>query len=62
MLHQRGYAKMFLIFKDDALVGVLSFNTIEPRTRPGTSATGLMKAPGAGYSFSGAAGVYALLR
>ncbi|KFA82427.1 50S ribosomal protein L7/L12-serine acetyltransferase [Enterobacter sp. EGD-HP1] len=33
MLHQRGYAKMFLIFKDDALVGVLSFNTIEPTNK-----------------------------
>ncbi|POT55252.1 50S ribosomal protein L7/L12-serine acetyltransferase [Citrobacter amalonaticus] len=30
MLHQRGYAKMFLIFMRDALVGVLSFNQIEP--------------------------------
>ncbi|EMF5208540.1 50S ribosomal protein L7/L12-serine acetyltransferase [Enterobacter roggenkampii] len=35
MLHQRGYAKMFLIFKDDALVGVLSFNTIEPTNKAG---------------------------
>ena len=35
MLHQRGYAKMFLIFKDDALVGVLSFNTIEPANKAG---------------------------
>ncbi|HDR2715407.1 TPA: 50S ribosomal protein L7/L12-serine acetyltransferase [Enterobacter roggenkampii] len=35
MLHQRGYAKMFLIFKDDALVGVLSFNTIEPNNKAG---------------------------
>ncbi|QLY65372.1 50S ribosomal protein L7/L12-serine acetyltransferase [Enterobacter asburiae] len=35
MLHQRGYAKMFLIFKDDALVGVLSFNTIEPANKTG---------------------------
>ncbi|ASD59214.1 TPA: 50S ribosomal protein L7/L12-serine acetyltransferase [Enterobacter asburiae] len=35
MLHQRGYAKMFLIFKDDALVGVLSFNTIEPTNKTG---------------------------
>lgn len=30
MLHQRGYAKMFLIFAQDELVGVLSFNQIEP--------------------------------
>lgn len=35
MLHQRGYAKMFLIFKNDALVGVLSFNTIEPTNKAG---------------------------
>lgn len=35
MLHQRGYAKMFLIFRDDALVGVLSFNTIEPTNKAG---------------------------
>ncbi|WP_343645121.1 50S ribosomal protein L7/L12-serine acetyltransferase [Enterobacter sp.] len=35
MLHQRGYAKMFLIFYDDALVGVLSFNTIEPANKTG---------------------------
>ncbi|HED6269478.1 TPA: 50S ribosomal protein L7/L12-serine acetyltransferase [Enterobacter sichuanensis] len=35
MLHQRGYAKMFLIFSDDALVGVLSFNTIEPTNKAG---------------------------
>ena len=35
MLHQRGSAKMFLIFKDDALVGVLSFNTIEPTNKAG---------------------------
>ena len=35
MLHQRGYAKMFLIFKSDELVGVLSFNTIEPANKAG---------------------------
>lgn len=35
MLHQRGYAKMFLIFRDDALVGVLSFNSIEPANKAG---------------------------
>lgn len=33
MLHQRGYAKMFLIFREDALVGVLSFNAIEPANK-----------------------------
>ena len=35
MLHQRGYDKMFLIFKSDELVGVLSFNTIEPANKAG---------------------------
>jgi len=30
MLHQRGYAKMFLIVQQEAIVGVLSFNAIEP--------------------------------
>jgi len=35
MLHQRGYAKMFLIFKDEDLVGVLSFNAIEPANKAG---------------------------
>ncbi|CBG88370.1 ribosomal-protein-serine acetyltransferase [Citrobacter rodentium ICC168] len=30
LLHQRGYAKMYMIFVDDALAGVLSFNQIEP--------------------------------
>lgn len=30
LLHERGYAKMFLIFEDEALVGVISFNQIEP--------------------------------
>ena len=35
LLHQRGYAKMFLIFKSDELVGVLSFNTIEPANKAG---------------------------
>ncbi|MGK3223503.1 50S ribosomal protein L7/L12-serine acetyltransferase [Enterobacter soli] len=35
MLHARGYAKMFLIFQDDILVGVLSFNSIEPANKTG---------------------------
>lgn len=35
MLHQRGYAKMFLIFLDDQLTGVLSFNAIEPANKTG---------------------------
>lgn len=30
MLHQRGYAKMFMIVRDGLLVGVLAFNSIEP--------------------------------
>lgn len=30
LLHQRGYAKMFMIVVDDVLVGVLAFNSIEP--------------------------------
>lgn len=30
MLHQRGYAKMFLIFEQQNVVGVISFNQIEP--------------------------------
>ncbi|NDO82199.1 50S ribosomal protein L7/L12-serine acetyltransferase [Citrobacter sp. NCU1] len=30
MLHQRGYAKMYLIFNHDDVVGVISFNLIEP--------------------------------
>ncbi|MEG6214760.1 50S ribosomal protein L7/L12-serine acetyltransferase [Enterobacter quasihormaechei] len=35
MLHERGYAKMFLILMNDALVGVLSFNAIEPANKAG---------------------------
>ncbi|MDK9606121.1 50S ribosomal protein L7/L12-serine acetyltransferase [Lelliottia wanjuensis] len=35
MLHQRGYAKMFLIFQDETLKGVLSFNSIEPTNKTG---------------------------
>ena len=30
MLHQRDYAKMFLIFAGEEMLGVLSFNQIEP--------------------------------
>ena len=30
MLHQRGYAKMFLIFEHGEVAGVISFNQIEP--------------------------------
>ncbi len=35
MLHERGYAKMFLIFRDNTMVGVLSFNSIEPLNKTG---------------------------
>ncbi|BCA39530.1 50S ribosomal protein L7/L12-serine acetyltransferase [Kluyvera ascorbata] len=35
MLHQRGIAKMFLIFVDDTMAGVLSFNQIEPSNKTG---------------------------
>ncbi|WLI77437.1 50S ribosomal protein L7/L12-serine acetyltransferase [Kosakonia sp. H02] len=33
LLHQRGYAKMFMITRNDVLVGVLSFNAIEPTNK-----------------------------
>lgn len=35
MLHQRGYAKMFLIFSRGEMAGVLSFNSIEPHNKTG---------------------------
>ena len=35
MLHQRGYAKMFLIFYKEEMAGVLSFNAIEPQNKAG---------------------------
>jgi [LSU ribosomal protein L12P]-serine N-acetyltransferase (EC:2.3.1.-) len=35
MLHQRGYAKMFLIVQNDAVKGVISFNSIEPLNKAG---------------------------
>jgi len=35
LLHQRGYAKMFLIVQRETLVGVLSFNSIEPLNKAG---------------------------
>lgn len=35
MLHQRGYAKMFLIVEQGAVIGVLSFNAIEPLNKTG---------------------------
>jgi ribosomal-protein-serine acetyltransferase len=33
MLHHRGYAKMFLIFQNEKMVGVFSFNQIEPTNK-----------------------------
>lgn len=35
MLHQRGIAKMFVIFVDNKMTGVLSFNQIEPSNKTG---------------------------
>ena len=35
MLHQRGYAKMFLIVQHGAVKGVISFNSIEPLNKAG---------------------------
>ena len=35
MLHQRGIAKMFLIFVEGKMSGVLSFNQIEPSNKTG---------------------------
>lgn len=33
ILHHRGYAKMFLIYRDEQMIGVFSFNQIEPTNR-----------------------------
>ncbi|OAT25801.1 ribosomal protein L7p-serine acetyltransferase [Buttiauxella ferragutiae ATCC 51602] len=33
LLHHRGYAKMFLIFQQQKMVGVISFNQIEPTNK-----------------------------
>lgn len=33
LLHHRGYAKMFMILQQDRLIGVLSFNQIEPTNK-----------------------------
>ena len=33
LLHHRGYAKMFLIFQQQKMVGVVSFNQIEPTNK-----------------------------
>jgi len=33
ILHHRGYAKMFLIYQQEKMVGVISFNQIEPTNK-----------------------------
>lgn len=33
ILHHRGYAKMFLIYREEHMVGVFSFNQIEPTNK-----------------------------
>jgi len=35
MLHERGYAKMFLLMFNQRIIGVLSFNSIEPLNKTG---------------------------
>lgn len=35
MLHERGYAKMFLLQLEEKIIGVLSFNAIEPLNKTG---------------------------
>ncbi len=63
MLHQRGYAKMFLIFMNDELIGVLSFNAIEPANKAGYIGYWLDEAhQGQGILSQALRGVYALLR
>ncbi len=59
MLHQRGYAKMFAIFKDDELIeGLAPFNRIEPLNK--TAEIGYWLTNRAGSS--GAAGIDSSLR
>jgi RimJ/RimL family protein N-acetyltransferase len=43
ILHQRGYAKMFLILEDNVLVGVLSLTPSSRPTKPAISVTGSIK-------------------
>jgi RimJ/RimL family protein N-acetyltransferase len=62
MLHQRGYAKMFLLFLRDEMVGVLSFNQIEPLNKTGYIGYWIDEHHQGQGCFPGAAGVYALLR
>ncbi len=63
MLHQRGYAKMFMIFKEDELIGVISFNRIEPLNKTAEIGYWLDEShQGQGDHFSGAAGIDSSLR
>lgn len=62
MLHQRGYAKMFMIFKEDELIGVISFNRIEPLNKTAEIGYWLDESHQAGDHFSGAAGIDSSLR
>lgn len=62
MLHQRGYAKMFMIFKEDELIGVISFNRIEPLNKTAEIGYWGRISSGAGDHFSGAAGIDSSLR
>lgn len=57
MLHQRGYAKMFMIFKEDELIGVISFNRIEPLNKTAEIGYWLDEPIRGRDHFSGAAGI-----
>lgn len=46
LLHQRGYAKMYLIFCQNEMAGVLSFNAIEPVNKAAYIGYWLMSPPG----------------
>lgn len=60
ILHQRGYAKMFLILEDNVLVGVLSFNSIEPTNKTGYIGYWLDKDKEEGDCLRLPAGVYGI--
>lgn len=62
MLHQRGYAKMFMIFKEDELIGVISFNRIEPLNKTAEIGYWLDESHQGRDHFSGAAGIDSSLR
>lgn len=62
MLHQRGYAKMFMIFKEDELIGVISFNRIEPLNKTAEIGYWLTNLIRGRDHFSGAAGIDSSLR